>query len=125
MADETPRSKPSKLCFVTIGATAGFDALITATLNPLFLEALEKANYTDLLLQYGKEGKKVLETLNTEILESERRFGVRVNGFAFNKKGLISEMRAAKGQGDGGAEGIVISHAGTIVFQYCIQAQVD
>ena len=119
MEDGIRKSERSKLCFVTIGATAGFDSLITSTLDPLFLKALQNANYTDLLLQYGKEGKKVLETRSTQILESERKFGVRVNGFDFNKKGLVTEMRAAKGQG-GGAEGVVISHAGTMFPEYSI-----
>ena len=117
MAHETQILKQSKLCFVTIGATAGFDSLITASLDPLFLEALQKAHYTDLLLQYGKEGKKVLQAFNTQILESEKKFGVRVNGFDFNKKGLMSEMSAAKGNGNR-AEGVVISHAGNTASRY-------
>ena len=124
MEDVTQQSKRSKLCFVTIGATAGFDLLIISTLDPLFLKALQNANYTDLLLQYGKEGKKVLEARSTQILESEKNFGVRVNGFDFNKKGLITEMRAAKGQGDG-AEGVVISHAGTVFPEYHIYHYAD
>lgn len=106
MTTDSPR--PRKLCFVTIGATASFDALITAVLSEPFLETLKTADYTDLLIQHGLEGEKILKDFKPDNSEEH---GIRVRGFAFNKKGLGQEMRAAKG-GKDDAEGIVISHAG-------------
>src|SRR5436305_11358994 len=50
-------SKKSKTCFVTVGATAPFDKLIEAILEPKFLNALHDADYTELLVQHGYEGQ--------------------------------------------------------------------
>ena len=106
--------RPKKLCFVTIGATASFDELIAGTLSPAFLAALRDAGYTDLLLQYGKEGEKLLQKFQKEsALNGEQDYGVRIQGFAFKKDGLEKEMRAAKGE-DNASEGVVISHAGAV-----------
>lgn len=103
----------SRTCFVTIGATASFNDLLSNVLKPKFLEALRGAGYTDLLLQYGTEGKTIFEKfLEDEKLGKNYNYNLRINGFAFNKKGLGQEMRAAKGE-NGAAEGVVISHAGT------------
>ncbi|MCJ1483816.1 N-acetylglucosaminyldiphosphodolichol N-acetylglucosaminyltransferase catalytic subunit alg13 [Schaereria dolodes] len=106
--------KQEKLCFVTIGATASFDSLIKAALSQSFLEALEVANYTDLLLQHGREGQKILNDFYTQaqISDVEKITGVTVNGFDFEKEGLSQVMRKAKGERDA-AEGVVISHAGS------------
>ena len=103
---------PQKVCFVTVGATANFDSLITATLSPPFLEALRTHGYTDLRLQYGKDGQRLLEEFrksNDTTHEEVPRLSI--SGFDFNKQGLGSEMRAAKGEGNC-AEGVVVSHAG-------------
>ncbi|KAL8827357.1 MAG: hypothetical protein Q9191_003229 [Dirinaria sp. TL-2023a] len=104
---------PKKLCFVTVGATASFDALIEATLSPKFLDALQNSGYTDLLLQHGAGGGSILQ----EFYDSggsiiQKKYGITVKGFDFNKQGLGFEMRAAKGSNHE-AEGVVISHAGS------------
>ena len=112
MSTPQQQPKPRKLCFVTIGATAAFDSLIKAALSPEFLQRLQASGYTDLLLQYGKDGHTILEDFRSRYgSKSEEEFGIKVTGFDFNKKGLGSEMRAAKGEGDC-LEGVVISHAG-------------
>lgn len=97
-----------KLSFVTIGATASFDGLIKAVLSRPFLRALREANYTDLLLQHGNEGEKILQEY---VHSNDEHHGINIRGFKFNQKGLGQEMRAAKGE-RGYAEGVVISHAG-------------
>ena len=112
MSTPQQQPKPRKLCFVTIGATAAFDSLIKAALSPEFLQRLQTSGYTDLLLQYGKNGHVLLEDFRNRFgSKSEEEFGIKIIGFDFNKKGLGSEMRAAKGEGDR-LEGVVISHAG-------------
>ncbi len=109
----SPNRAGRKLCFVTIGATASFDSLIAAALRPDFLSTLRDVGYTDLLLQHGNEGGKIFEAYTTQHRpNSPGRFGLNINGFAFNKTGLGSEMRVAKGDGSAN-EGVVISHAGT------------
>lgn len=102
-----------KLCFVTIGATAAFDSLIKAVLSSEFLQRLHAFGYTDLRLQYGKDGYTILEDFRNRYgSKSEEEFGIHITGFDFNKIGLGSEMRAAKGEG-ARSDGVVISHAGT------------
>lgn len=102
-----------KICFVTIGATAAFDSLIEAALSPSFLGALQASGYTDLLLQHGEEGGAILNNFNAASRTgSKAQYGLTISGFDFNKEGLGQEMRAAKGR-NGGAEGVVICHAGS------------
>ncbi len=101
-----------KLCFVTIGATASFDSLISAALSPEFLEALQASNYTDLVLQHGAEGSLILKEFHQTFGKmNANEWGINVFGFDYNEEGLGKEMRAAKGN-PGDAEGVVISHAG-------------
>lgn len=101
-----------KLCFVTIGATASFDPLISAALSPEFLEALQASGYTDLVLQHGAEGVLIIKEFHRTFGRmNANQWGINVSGFDFNKEGLGKEMRAAKGN-PGDAEGVVISHAG-------------
>lgn len=104
----TEKQNPHKVCFVTVGATASFDALIKATLSPPFLEVLKTHDYTHLRLQHGKDGQKMLEE---SVSANSRTQNLKISGFDFNKQGLGSEMRAAKGE-DNRLEGVVVSHAG-------------
>ena len=106
------RKTSQKVCFVTVGATASFDSLIEATLSPPFLEALKKYCYTDLRLQHGRDGQKLLEEFrrSNDATDGEDQ-RLSISGFDFNRLGLGSEMRAAKGEGDC-VEGVVVSHAG-------------
>lgn len=107
------KGKSQKVCFVTVGATASFDSLVTATLSPQFLEALKTHDYTDLRVQHGKDGQKVLDEFKrSKDTKTAGLQDLNIHGFDFNKQGLGSEMRAAKGEGNF-AEGVVISHAGS------------
>ncbi|CAD6590888.1 MAG: N-acetylglucosaminyldiphosphodolichol N-acetylglucosaminyltransferase catalytic subunit alg13 [Alectoria sarmentosa] len=107
------KKKPQKVCFVTVGATASFDSLIRASLSPPFLEALKTYHYTELRLQHGKDEQKIMEDfMGGYDTSSEEGQDLLVGGFDFNKQGLGSEMRAAKGESEG-IEGVVISHAGS------------
>jgi beta-1,4-N-acetylglucosaminyltransferase len=108
-------SNPSKVCFVTIGATASFDKLLKAVLDRSFLNALQDTNYTELVIQYGKEGGKAIydSFVATERDCAKQKNGIEITGFDFNANGLGQEMRKAKGKpGSDCKEGLVISHAG-------------
>ena len=106
----------SKICFVTVGATASFESLINTVLTPEFASTLEKHNYTELLVQYGEGG---LEHYEGAIKQSgvKDKTDLKISGFDLDKAGLGRYMRQAKGTtGAGkqtGQEGVVISHAGT------------
>lgn len=133
MPKTTPEitSNPRKLAFITIGATASFQSLLHAALSPNFLSRLASHGYNDLLVQYGTD-RELFNDLLSEQTSSRRisdppdeglviadayetESGVRVLGFAFNKKGLQTEMRAAAGRyRHWSKEGCVISHAGKV-----------
>ena len=100
----------SRLCFVTIGATASFSGLIKAVLAPEFCQALESEGYTELLVQYGQGGDALFESCAKKLQATEDR--VKVTGFALDKSGLGRYMRDAKGNDKELKEGVVISHAG-------------
>ncbi|KAK7509624.1 glycosyltransferase family 28 C-terminal domain-containing protein [Phyllosticta citriasiana] len=102
-----------KYCFVTIGATAAFDTLIRACLESDFLDALSAAGYSNLLLQYGKDGKSLFNGLVAN-KEKDGSPGIKIEGFGFSQYGLIEHMKLVKGSPlDGSNEGLVISHAGS------------
>ena len=108
--------KPQKTCFVTIGATASFSSLIEAVLSISFCAALESHDYTDLLVQYGQDGKDLFEQYR-QTVSSDRHTSLKINGFDLDMAGLGRYMRQAKGVGvstRGVAEGVVISHAGIV-----------
>lgn len=130
MAHNTPGSPqkgpPMKLCFVTIGATASFDMLVSSVLEKLFLKALKEHAYTHLLVQYGKEGRSIFEEfLSNNPPGSDGRYGLEINGFDYKKTGLAKDMRLAKGQlATGSTEGMVVSHAGEAYFPQIIPAKI-
>lgn len=119
--DTSKSTMKTKVCFVTVGATAPFDALIKAIFEPKFIQALHDADYTLLRVQHGHEGQDgVFQRLvgQAKVLDICESCKIDVSGFGFNRDGLDGELRGAKGIGPRGArqedmiEGAVISHAG-------------
>jgi beta-1,4-N-acetylglucosaminyltransferase len=102
-----------KRCFVTVGATAPFNSLVRAVLEPAFIKALGEAGYSQLQIQYGDRSGQDTYRERTQLLnEQEPNDGVKVSGFGFKKEGLRDEMWAVKGSSPE-TEGMVISHAGS------------
>ncbi|OAG44340.1 hypothetical protein AYO21_01336 [Fonsecaea monophora] len=114
MGDPKSSSKSSgRRCFVTIGATAPFNGLVRAVLEPAFINPLRDAGYTQLQIQYGDhEGEKIFQERCRILKEAGFDDGIEITGFGFKKEGLRREMVAAKGQSPQD-EGMVISHAGS------------
>lgn len=110
-----------KLCFVTVGATASFEILLTSVLDELFLRALKEAGYTHLLLQYGKDGRPIFDRFISDCAGGTRsNFDLQIDGFDFNQAGLGREMRLAQeNPKEGRTSGMIISHAG----QSCLSSQ--
>ena len=96
-----------KVAFVTVGATAPFEELIKAVLEPEFLQALEEKEYTTLVCQTGAS----INTFN-QLKPKDSEFGMKYAGFQFNKKGLGDEMRQVKAKEGDSREGVVITAAG-------------
>ncbi|KAF2458481.1 hypothetical protein BDY21DRAFT_340368 [Lineolata rhizophorae] len=122
-----PRSEgaggpPRRVCFVTVGATAPFDALIEATCaNAAFRDVLRRHGFTELVVQYGRGGRGA--ALVEKARQEERReeggevngeAGQRlaIDGFALKEDGLDQELRSVK-EGEGRRQGVVVSHAGS------------
>ncbi|KKK19450.1 hypothetical protein P175DRAFT_0470219 [Aspergillus ochraceoroseus IBT 24754] len=107
--------QPARLCFVTVGATASFHLLLQSILDPRFLKALNQFGYTNLLIQFGKDGQTLFDDFVRKFPPGDpNRHGVIVEGFDFNQAGLDREMRLAQSnpsKGRGG--GLIISHAGS------------
>lgn len=122
--------KPEKICLVTVGATAPFNALVRAALTPQFLSSLCSHEYTNLVIQYGQLGPQHFTELISELRDEEKQ-GIEIHGFDFGRGTSWSNLlRAVKGDQAGwvaaGSEdkakekssrrrekGVVISHAGT------------
>ncbi|KAF2404049.1 family 28 putative glycosyltransferase [Trichodelitschia bisporula] len=99
-------------CFVTIGATAQFDDLVRAVLNPAFLCALQKSGFTSLRVQYGNSNDvftKLLAQANEDLVDELK---LDVVGFAF-KESLKDDMLMARQKPEWRADGVVITHAGS------------
>ena len=113
--------EPTKLCFVTVGATASFNALVLEVIGRPFLAALQANHYTDLLVQYGQQGEQLFEEFKQKNeLEVRETYGLNLSGFCFNLKGLKHEMLSVKASLSAGREeGLVISHAGKVNSQRC------
>jgi beta-1,4-N-acetylglucosaminyltransferase len=99
-----------RFCFVTVGATAAFDALIQAVLHPTFLRSLAQQGYTNLLIQFGKDGRDLFSD-SAKAAAKSGPYGLKVQGFDLTKK-LRETMRITKAEA-GRLEGLVICHAGT------------
>ncbi|KAL4989880.1 glycosyltransferase family 28 C-terminal domain-containing protein [Aspergillus falconensis] len=104
-----------KLCFVTVGVTASFHLLLKSILDPIFLRALNQHGYTDLLIQYGKDGQQLFDDFVANYPPGgPNRHGIIVQGFDFNQAGLDNQMRLAKAKSaENRSSGLVISHAGS------------
>jgi beta-1,4-N-acetylglucosaminyltransferase len=112
-----------KLCFITVGATANFDLLIRASVDLSFLQYLSAQGYTDLFLQHGKNGDKLLRELLPEVAFTRDDpvvndlsavvNDIKISSFDFRKEGLQKEMLAARGGSLAFRDaGVVICHAG-------------
>lgn len=98
---------------MTIGATAPFNSLVRAVLQPGFVKALNQAGYTQLRIQYGDHSGEEIFRQHTQALgDANVTDELEITGFGFKKEGLREEMRAVKGSAPD-LEGMVISHAGS------------
>ncbi|KAL2862853.1 N-acetylglucosaminyldiphosphodolichol N-acetylglucosaminyltransferase catalytic subunit ALG13 [Aspergillus lucknowensis] len=107
--------QPRKLCFVTVGATASFHLLLESVLSAEFLDALQKHGYTNLLIQYGKDGQALFDDFAAKHPPGHPIYhGITVDGFDFKHAGLDNELRLAKAMpSENRSGGVVISHAGS------------
>ncbi|RDW61036.1 hypothetical protein BP6252_12419 [Coleophoma cylindrospora] len=92
--------------FVTIGATAAFDELLSAVLDPDFQNVATELNFTKMRIQCGKSLEKCKSIISAQ--PSKLDFNV----FDFRPQGLNNEMRATTALPGKRHAGVVITHAG-------------
>ena len=110
-----------KVCLVTVGATASFVKLVRQVLSESFLASLKQHNYTHLLVQYGKDGKPIMdEFLENNPEGSEALHGIGIGGFDFKPSMTPSIIMTVHNPARDQEQGMMISHAGeTRYFQTC------
>ena len=124
----TKSAQQKRVCFVTVGATASFDDLIEAVLSQVFLDALAAVDYTQLLIQHGRDTRRAVERFHEERERGQiDTRGITVRAFAFSETGLSQQMRAAKGvdgvaDGDGDGGGVAGAGAGAGAGALCAAA---
>ncbi|KAK4134006.1 glycosyltransferase family 1 protein [Trichocladium antarcticum] len=97
-------------CFATVGATAGFRALLEELSTPGFLQSLAAHGFTALDVQCGPD----LEFFRDRIvnLSNEETHGVAIRYFGYTET-MRAHMLACRGELDVRLSGCVIAHAGT------------
>ena len=102
-----------KNAFVTVGATATFEALVRAVLDPAFLKELRLAGYTNLVVQHGDDYQGIVKEFDRKYPPgTNHRHGIWIETFDFKRGGLTEEFMKAQGQPKDSKPGVIISHAG-------------
>ncbi|OBT48496.1 hypothetical protein VE00_01352 [Pseudogymnoascus sp. WSF 3629] len=103
---------PPRTCLITLGATAPFPALLSASLSPAFLSTLSSQGYTNLTLQCGEDLVLAQEWI-TKLAPTLESLGLSVRAFGFQGGGLGEEMRECKAnESEGRRRGCIVAHAG-------------
>jgi beta-1,4-N-acetylglucosaminyltransferase len=129
MAATSKSQAPNKLvrlhreCFVTIGATAPFRALMDVAISLPFRQSLIEIGYTHLTLQCGSDLPYCQEKITGD--EWEDLNGLSIRTFDFKKEGLGQEMRVCQALPETRKEGVVIMHAGLFLLYALIGKQTD
>jgi beta-1,4-N-acetylglucosaminyltransferase len=101
--------KLPKTAFVTVGATASFDSLVEAALQPSFLRTLAQNGYTRLVIQFGKSDAAFFNNY----LYNYADLNLHVEGFDFKAGDFRDAIRQEVSAVDGSREeGLMIAHAG-------------
>lgn len=107
----------TRTAFVTIGATAGFRALLREVASPEFLATLKSLNFTDLVVQCGPN-LEYFETIKPD--DSHESYGVNITAFSYAPDLKHYFVQTSHGLNDDGVgsrdQGVVISHAGPSNF---------
>lgn len=99
------QEKLHKECLITVGATAVFQELIQAALEPDTLTKFREHGFTTINFQCGKS-LNIFHDLKPDAS------GLELKAFDFNKDGLHEEIKACKAKDGASAQGLAISHAG-------------
>jgi beta-1,4-N-acetylglucosaminyltransferase len=103
-------SSLDRVCLVTVGATAGFKALIDSVLSPEFWQHIASQGFTELHVQCGPDVVSASKQL--ALSKDQAPSGLTIDVFDVKKNLMKEEMILCK-RVEGERElGLVISHAG-------------
>ncbi|KAL2171573.1 hypothetical protein VTG60DRAFT_2406 [Thermothelomyces hinnuleus] len=108
-ATEQP-SLPGRSCFVTVGATAGFRALLEEVSTAGFLQCLAEHGYTTLEVQCGPD--QAVFANRVASLSDDDKHGVAIHSFGYTRD-MQAHILNCRGQAGVRPAGCVISHGGT------------
>jgi beta-1,4-N-acetylglucosaminyltransferase len=100
------RATLEKRCLITVGATAPFQHLIDAALQPHCLAKFKEDGFTHITFQCGDSLSHYHEVAPKNV------DGLKLSAFAFKKEGLHDDIFACKARKNVSEQGLVISHAG-------------
>ncbi|KAK0703219.1 hypothetical protein B0T26DRAFT_492475 [Lasiosphaeria miniovina] len=98
----------SRLCFVTVGATAGFRQLLAEIIKPEFLQRLAHYKFRRLEVQCGPDYDWFAEQV--EALPDD--YGIDIRSFTYTKNMSLCYVRC-RGEAGLRLAGCVITHAGS------------
>ncbi|KAI5295699.1 N-acetylglucosaminyldiphosphodolichol N-acetylglucosaminyltransferase catalytic subunit alg13 [Ascosphaera acerosa] len=101
-----------KYCFVTVGATASFDAVATEMLSAPVLTVLAQLGYTHVVIQHGLCGEDVKRRL-VELGGSSASAGLIVQAYDFKSDLEDDLLQVQENACVGVQQGVVVSHAGS------------
>ncbi|RBR13830.1 uncharacterized protein FIESC28_08037 [Fusarium coffeatum] len=100
-----------RVCLVTVGATAGFRALIDSVLSPEFWQYIASQGFTELHVQCGPDAVSASKQL--ALSKDQVPSGLIIDVFDVKKNLMKEEMILCKRLEGKRELGLVISHAGT------------
>lgn len=99
-----------RVCLVTVGATAGFRALIDSVLSPEFWQCIASQGFTELHVQCGPNAVSASNQLS--LSKDQVPSGLIIDVFDVKKNLMKEEMILCKKLEGKRELGLVISHAG-------------
>jgi hypothetical protein len=117
--------RKTKMCFVTVGATAAFDELIEELVSERCLKVLVDLGYTWVTIQCGYSGAQLAEDCFKNLFPSSNGLEpdhISVAAFNFTDGPMTNLMRYVKA-GPDRDEGMIITHAGEYLQSCSIPAQ--
>jgi hypothetical protein len=123
--DKASRARPAlpgRRCFVTVGATAGFQSLLDEVSTPGFLRALANHGYDLLDVQCGPDHAAFQERVAG--LRDEDKHGISVRSFRYTDE-MNDYLIACRGELDVRLAGCVISHGGQFYPRLALRPDVS
>lgn len=108
--DQERQGRKGRCCFVTVGATASFRALLSEISTPQFLQTLQENGYSNLRIQTGWDDWEWF-CHRVQKLTYPELHGLHITTFPITET-IKDEMLRTRGALNGQLAGCVIGHCG-------------